>query len=60
MRGEDGKFASQPDSLDPKPVCVKLPTEVRKWLRDKGTDFHRELLIHAWEEESQSSPKLVA
>ncbi|MCC5638760.1 hypothetical protein LC593_23595 [Nostoc sp. CHAB 5844] len=60
MRNEDGKFTSQPDSLDPKPVCVKLPREVRQWLKGKGTDFHRDLLVQAWETEARNSPKLVA
>lgn len=60
MRGEDGKFTSQPDSLDPKPVCIKLPTNVRKWIKSKGTDFHRDLIVQAWQAEAQSSPKLVA
>ncbi|MFN6572010.1 hypothetical protein [Dendronalium sp. ChiSLP03b] len=60
MRGEDGKFTSQPDSFDPKPVCIKLPTEIRQWLKDKGTDFHRDLILKAWEAEVHSSPKLVA
>jgi hypothetical protein len=60
MRGEDGKFISQPDSLDPKPVCIKLPTDVREWIKCKGTEFHRELVLKAWEAEMNSSPKIAS
>jgi hypothetical protein len=57
MRGSDGKFIPQPDSLDPKPVCVKLPKKVREWIKSKSTDFHRDLLVQAWQAEGHDCQK---
>lgn len=51
MRGEDGKFIPQPDSLHPKPACIKLPKHIRDWIKSKGTEFHRQLVIDAWKAE---------
>ena len=62
MRGDDGKFAKSSDSLHPTPVSIKVTAEIREWIKEKGNDFHRQLLIDAWlaEKVTEPSPKLLA